>query len=81
MKRWITAISPGLRCEEGRGFSQDLSLLAELSVLTLELAHAGPLVAGQTRLLAGVDVVLVDPVAQGLIADPEVGGDPGDRLA
>lgn len=43
--------------KKGRGVSQDLPLLAQLSILSLELAQAGSLIGGQAGLATGVDVV------------------------
>src|SRR3970282_708455 len=61
------------------GRSDCVEYAAELAVLPLELLHPGPLLGRQPRPLAAVDLGLVDPLAQGLGADPELAGDPGHR--
>ena len=70
-----------LRPEEGRGFSQDLALLAQPPVLALERSQAGALVGLQPIVLAGVDAGLEDPVAKRLGRDAELGSDLRDRLS
>jgi hypothetical protein len=62
-------------------FSQDLALLAQPSILALELAQAGALVCLQPICLAGVDAGLKDPVAKRLGRDPELLSDLRDRLS
>ena len=62
-----------------RGGLEDLVGLAELTVLPLELLHPCTLLGRQTRPLAAIDLGLLDPIAQGLRADAELAGDPGQR--
>ena len=57
--------------------------MAQHLVLAAEAAQLLPFGGGQLAgpAVAGVDGGLVDPVAQGLSRDPEVGGELGDGLA
>jgi Kef-type K+ transport system membrane component KefB len=55
------------------------SLLEKSSVLTAQAPELLSLIGGQALALAGVDVGLLDPVAQRLVGDAQVARDLGDR--
>src|SRR5664280_243943 len=67
-----------LRPEESRRALEDLVGPPELLVLPFELAHPDPFLGRETGASAPVDLGLLDPVAEGLGADPELAGDAGD---
>jgi hypothetical protein len=66
--------------EGGRGFSQDLLLHTQDPVLSAQLDQLLSLGAGQTFLVALVDVGNGQPVAQAALADADVSGDLGAGL-
>ena len=71
------ALLPG---EEGRGFSQDLLLLLEPRVLTPKSSQLLSLRARHIVLtLATVDLVLLEPVPQTRLSDPQLPRDLRDR--
>jgi len=81
MKRCTAATSARSRLRRRPRLLSDLALLAQPSVLALELAQAGALVASQALGLAGLDAGLMDPVAKRLAQDAELRGDLRDRLS
>ena len=71
-----------LRCEEGRGFFQDLALLDQDPVLAAQLPELVALLAGQPVLaLPAIELGLLAPVAQGLGRDAQFLRDDRERSA
>ena len=66
--------------DEGCGFSQDLLLHAQHSVLSAQLDELLALAGGQSLLVALVDVGPSEPVAQAALADADASGDLSDGL-
>lgn len=59
--------------EESRGLARDLAFLAQLGVLTAQPGQFGLVVAGGAFCLAGIDLGLLDPGADGLSRGFELG--------
>src|SRR5829696_9990719 len=63
---------------EGDGSLQQVTLHPQPGGLALQLPQPRPLLAREPFLLATVDAVLADPVAQGGVIDTKLAGDHGD---
>src|SRR5680860_868058 len=66
---------------EGHGSFEQVPFHPQPGVVRLDLAQAGPFVAGQPLALATVDAVLLDPVAERGVVDPQLTSDLRGRLA
>ncbi len=80
MKRNTAIGSPRPCGEEGRRFSQDVALHRKALDLAAKVPQLVALLGRQSLAPAGVDVALVDPVAERLVGDPELVCDLGDGL-
>jgi len=54
------------------------ALHPQLGVLPAQLGQLSPLIAAQALALTPLDLVLLDPVTQGLLTNPQVTGDLGN---
>src|SRR6478735_7765468 len=76
-----TCHSPTLLCEEGRGFSQELTLQLQLTRLTLEFSQPSPLRHRQRRLgLRILRQMPFHPIPQRLRTDTVLPGNLRQRL-
>ena len=69
------------RAKKAAAFFRISRSCSEGAVLTAQAPELLSLLGAQALALAGVDVGLFDPFVQGLIGDPQVLGELGDRLA
>src|SRR5665811_1198460 len=67
--------------EVGRCSAQDLDLLLEDPIATLEVTHLGGFSVGDTRTVAVLNVSLTQPVTQTRLGDTEVPRNECDRAA
>ena len=56
------------------------ALHPQLGVLAAQPGQLSPIVAAQTLCLTSLDLILLHPVTQGLLTDPQVTSHPGDRF-